>query len=132
MFIEWKPEYGTDSPIIDEQHKHLVKIINELHAAIKKRGDINHTYKTYLELIEYTKTHFTQEETLMKNINYPALTEHVEQHTKLKEQVLDLKQKFSTNKKEICVETILFLKNWLTDHIISEDLKYAPYIKKAQ
>lgn len=129
MFIKWKKSYETNNPIIDQQHKRLVEIINELYDAIKDRGDINHAYITYNELLKYTKIHFLREESLLTNANYKDLEKHKELHKKLTAQVHKLNDEFASNRKDVCVETILFLKTWLTDHIIAEDLKYVPHIK---
>lgn len=129
MFIKWKKSYETGNPIIDQQHKGLVDIINELYDAIKYRGDIDHAYITYNELIKYTKIHFLREESLLINANYKDIKKHQELHKKLTAQVFSLNDKFANNRKDICVETILFLKAWLTDHIIAEDLKYVKHIK---
>lgn len=129
MFIKWKKSYETGNPIIDMQHKGLVDIINELHAAIKERGDIDYAYITYNELIKYTKIHFLREESLLINCNYKDLDKHKELHKKLTQRVHKLEEEFSKNRKDICIETILFLKSWLIDHIIAEDLKYVRAIK---
>lgn len=129
MFIKWKKSYETGNPIIDQQHRGLVDIINELYDAIKYHGDIDHAYITYNELLKYTKIHFLREESLLKNSNYKELEKHLEQHKHLTDQVHKLEHEFANNRKEICVETILFLKSWLTDHIVGEDLKYVTHIK---
>lgn len=129
MFIKWKKDYETGNPIVDHQHQHLVDIANELYDSIKEHGDIDHAYITFKELIQYTQTHFAQEETLMQNIKYKDFEKHKKQHQELIKTIHDLKDKFDSNKKEICVKTILFLKEWLIDHIVAEDLKCAPYIR---
>lgn len=115
--------------MIDTQHHELVDIINELHDAIKDKGDIDYAYITYKELMQYTETHFAEEEELLRKANYPELEKHKQEHQQLKDRVLDLKEHFEEDKKEICLETFLFLKSWITDHIVAEDSKYKPYIK---
>lgn len=129
MLITWKAKYLVDNPVIDKQHRELVNIINELYDAIKDKGDIDYAFITYKELMNYTETHFSEEEEILRKANYPDLERHIKTHQKLKAKVIELKEHFEEDKKEICLETFLFLKSWITDHILAEDTKYAPFIK---
>ena len=67
VFINWKTDYDLGIPIIDEQHRGIVTIINSLYYGMQ-----NNYMRSLLEPIigmlhEYTKIHFEIEESFLKN-----------------------------------------------------------------
>ena len=70
--IEWKPEYNVHIDTIDQQHKKLVAIINELYELLTdETGVKEYISKIIDDLKEYTIYHFSTEEDLMKNSSHP-------------------------------------------------------------
>lgn len=67
----------------------MVKMLNELHRAMKERRDAEVVSKIMKGLLQYTGEHFTYEEGLQKKANYPDLDNHKEIHNKLVAQVKD-------------------------------------------
>jgi hemerythrin-like metal-binding protein len=54
---------------------------------------------------------------------------HSKIHKNLTKQVVDLKAKIDAGSGVMAVEVMAFMKDWLTSHIMSEDKKYAPFLK---
>ncbi len=131
-FFPWNQDlYSVGVKTLDEQHKKLVALINTLFDAMKIGKGSTVVGKTLDELIEYTKVHFHDEEEHMAKCNYPELSSHKKLHGKLIQDVLKIKEKFSTGPHiNISIETLDFLKDWLTNHIQGVDKKYAPYMQK--
>ena len=69
--IDWSESMSVGIPGIDEQHKKLVQMINELHEAMKARKAADVMGKILDELIRYTTTHFGFEEKLMQQQKQP-------------------------------------------------------------
>jgi hemerythrin len=113
---------------IDEEHKILVNMINDLHSAMGSGKGKDVMGKILTGLADYTKTHFAFEENLMQKHGYPGYLAHKGQHDALTKQVNDLYIKFAEGKTMVTVEVMHFLKNWLTDHIQNTDKKYAPFL----
>ena len=99
LFVEWEDKYSVGIKKIDNQHKKLIEIINRLYYS---RGNRPHTVlgKTIQELIEYTKTHFTDEERLMRENGYPDYQAHKKRQVDLaiaEKRWLPMYQPWSTN-----------------------------------
>jgi len=125
----WSDKYSLHIGQIDEQHKKLVGMLNELFDAMKA-GKGNDVLDNVLsQLIAYTKSHFATEERLMKAHGYPGYQEHKAEHDDLTKQVLDFQQRFQARSTGLSMELMSFLKNWLINHIQGSDKSYAPFLQ---
>lgn len=130
-FIDWSDELSVGIEEIDEQHKVLLKLINQMHDAIHERHGSEAVDSTLTELIEYTRIHFAVEESLMRILNYSGYAEHHEQHQELLEHVVQLQKKLTSGNTAISFELMHFLKKWLTQHILEEDMLYSGFFLAA-
>ena len=126
--ITWSDTMSVNIKSIDEEHKKLVNMINELHSAMGSGKGKDIMGKILIGLADYTKTHFALEENLMQKHAYPGYLNHKGQHDALTKQVNDLYIKFQEGKAMITIEVMHFLKDWLTNHIQNTDKKYAPFL----
>ena len=125
----WSDKYSLHIGQIDEQHKKLVGMLNDLFDAMKA-GKGNDVLDNVLsQLIAYTKSHFATEERLMKAHGYPGYQEHKAEHDDLTKQVLDFQQRFQARSTGLSMELMSFLKNWLINHIQGSDKSYAPFLQ---
>jgi hemerythrin len=126
--IPWSPALSVGVRLFDDQHQLLVGMVNDMHAAMAG-GKGNLVVGPILDgLIEYTQTHFADEERLLAQHAYPGLAVQRAEHRKLVEQVLALQQKFKSGKSMLSVEVMNFLKSWLLNHIQVEDKQYGPFL----
>lgn len=124
--ITWNSSYAIGVAEIDNQHKKIVDLINKLHDAISA-GSQDATIKSvYNELVSYTFTHFTYEESLMRKANYNDLADHLDVHKSIIARVKGLQSKYVSGDVSALNETLEFLKNWLFKHIAGTDKKYVP------
>jgi len=63
--IKWTEQYNTGITEIDNQHKGLVIIINELFELMSKGQARNKMDEIFDHLTDYTKKHFFAEETML-------------------------------------------------------------------
>jgi hemerythrin-like metal-binding protein len=132
VLFPWKDAYSVRMPRIDTQHKGLVALINELHAAMlegRAKQTLSHIVD---ELVDYTGQHFAYEESMLRQNGYSALAEHQQLHKKLTAQVYELRDKLRAGKITVTIETMQFLKNWLSGHILSADMAYARALEKKE
>jgi len=130
LFI-WSGRYSVGVREIDNQHQKLVVIINELHDAMQAGKGRDVLGKIYTELVTYTKTHFSYEEKLMKEKNYPEYSKHLQEHINLTTQVTDMYNDYQSGKSQITMELLTFLTNWLSNHILGTDKKYSTFFNAA-
>lgn len=128
--MEWNDQFKTGILQIDSQHRKLVEIINSLHDAMREGKGKEVLAPVLGSLVNYTRTHFKDEERLMAQYGYPKLETHKVIHQKLVDKVMDLQEKFNSGNVFITVEVMIFLKDWLSGHILGDDMKYVPYINK--
>lgn len=124
--ITWKDSLSVGISSIDLEHKQLIKLTNDLGVAILE-GEIQDSLKHIMDkLLEYTTTHFRNEEALLEKYKYPEREKHIEEHNKLTIQVMDLHREFHFRYAENIVE---FLRVWLSNHIIHSDMEFGEYLK---
>lgn len=127
-FIDWSDQLSVKNITIDAEHKKLVNLTNRLHDAMRKGEGSKVAGGILEELILYTKTHFKNEEGIMRSHNYYDLDNHIAQHNSFVKEVEDFHTKFKAGSVTISVNLINFLKNWLIDHIQGSDKKFGNLI----
>jgi hemerythrin len=125
--MEWNDKLSVGIEEIDDQHKALVELLNQLHTAIHEKHGTAACMEILDKLVEYTRVHFTVEESLMRILSYPEYEDHHEEHDKLIRQVVELQQKLKSGKANISFELLHFLRGWLSHHILETDKAYVPY-----
>lgn len=128
--IEWSDKLSVGIQEIDEQHKVLVDLLNQLHQAILHHHGAEATAQIMDKLCEYTNIHFTVEESILRILDYPDYEEHKEHHEQLLAQVQELRKKMDSEDHSISFELLHFLKKWLTIHILEEDNAYIEHLMK--
>jgi methyl-accepting chemotaxis protein len=127
--MPWDGSLQIGIRTIDEQHRQLVGIINELHRAMKQRRTKTDTTTILNRLVDYTVYHFGTEEKLFATHGYPENDAHRDIHRKLVGQVGDFKTRFASGDASVAIELMGFLKDWLVNHINVTDRRYVPFLK---
>ena len=126
MFYEWNDSLSVGIPSIDRQHKVLIGLINELHDLIESgKNNASGSIAILKKLITYAKAHFIYEEGLFKGKNYDATEEHLAYHRKIEKKLFDLKEQSNQSDFNLSSELMVFLKDWLNNHILKEDMGYS-------
>ncbi len=126
--LDWCERYSVNSPAMDQQHRKLFDLINQLHDAMKRGEAKAMTARALEELVSYTRTHFAAEERTMAAAAYPDLAAHVAEHRKLTDTVERLNHEVKAGTMGLSVELMEFLQHWLTNHIMQVDKKYSPFV----
>jgi len=153
--IYWKKEYSVNLEEIDEQHKVLIKLINNLENIYENMDSYSNfdslLMGTLNELKNYTILHFSTEEVLMRMFDYDDFEEHKAGHDKFvalvnkniikvgelltrraKSKNVDEKERIK-EEVEVLIKGILeFLQNWLIKHIMKSDKEYVEFFNKIQ
>ncbi len=126
--MQWSERLSVGIQEIDEQHKVLVDLINQLHDAIVQHHGAEACGQIMDQLCEYTKIHFAVEESILRILGYPEYDDHKAHHEMLLKQVQDLRYKMNHENHSISFELLHFLKKWLTIHILEEDSAYVEHL----
>ena len=126
--VIWKELYSVNITEIDNQHKKLIELINNLHAAIITGKGKEVLSQILSDLVDYTLTHFATEEKYFDQFDYPESEIHKKQHIDIVEQVAALTKKYELGEKVLTIDVMNFLRDWLQNHIIDSDKKFGPYL----
>lgn len=128
--IVWDKVLSVDFAEIDEDHRKLVNIFNELNRAMS--GDESPEYLAAVleELVNCTVWHFSHEERLMLKYDYKALDDHRAAHGELIASVKDLQDRINRADNVVSEDDIVYLERWLTEHILTEDMRLGSYLSQ--
>jgi len=126
--IEWNSSLSVGIPSIDEQHKILLAMINDLHTASIEGHGAAVIGQTLAGLVRYTVEHFQYEERLFSQTNYAGAQEHILEHADLVLKVEEINTKFMGGATEsLSEETLKFLVTWLMNHTLGSDKDYSAH-----
>lgn len=131
----WIPDYSVKNDYLDAQHQQIIDLINRAKVLDEKHKngeeiDIMRLTEIIQELIHYTETHFTDEEKMLSDCNYPNLKRHKEIHQHLVNELLNLEKKMTEIGLAILPVLLEFLTLWLKRHILDVDHKYIPFMSQ--
>lgn len=129
MYVNWDDSFSNGIEMFDTQHKGLFKLINELHDGIREKRNREALGTALGSLMEYTKTHFGDEENAMRIASYPGYEDHKTRHVAFIAQVTDINDRFRNGEPVMTMELVGLLVNWLKNHIQTVDRAYGPHLK---
>jgi len=128
--IAWDDRFRIGLPIIDNQHKYLLQLINQLYDDITSGALPNSLDEVFNNLDDYAVYHFTIEERWMQGQLYPELANHQQEHATFKEHVAELRRLHLRGDSYTSLKTLTFLYHWLTTHIQGSDFQFGQFIAR--
>lgn len=128
-FVAWSPELSVGIRSIDDDHKKLLTLINNLQTAIYYPTGEDFERTALKELVDYTRYHFKREEDLMEQNGYPGFEAHRQLHRAMIAQIEGHLKSYETDREGTIERLSFFLKNWLIKHIQGTDQEYSPFLK---
>jgi hemerythrin len=129
--MDWQASFNTGIRVIDEDHKMLFSIVNNLIDEVNSSADGEpREIESLLEaLINYVDTHFAREEQFLEQFGYPELDTHRDTHDALRQQIDGIANDYKTQPDSVDLRKVcVFLINWLSQHILISDMDYVPYV----
>ena len=125
----WTPNYKLSIEPIDQQHAELFGIASDLYDSIAE-GRGKAAISAILDrLVRYTGMHFETEEKLMTESGYLDLAEHIAEHRKFTQQVLELQNGFRQGRGGLRLEVLQLMADWIQNHIRDDDSRYGPVVR---
>lgn len=124
-FLKWNNSFSVKVKEIDDQHKNLVNMLNELYSSFMNKAHEDKIEKIVSSLVDYTVYHFNTEEKYFHQFKYQDTAEHILEHNEFKKTVSHFQEKLKKNKTALTYEVINFLRDWLQEHIAVSDKKYS-------
>ena len=126
--FRWTEAYRVNIEILDRQHQELIDTINELDAALRAGEGNSALPALFDKLIEYANEHFAAEESLMLKHEFPGVFTHQAQHEIFRQKLDAFISAHNQRKSGVPVSLMLFLHEWLKDHLLKTDKLYSPFL----
>ena len=123
---------SIDGGVIDEDHQHLIDIINDFIVATAEDVETAHLERILALLSSYTETHFSREEDLQKAVGFPYADAHHLAHQELLASLAGFETRLDSriDAAKVRPELCAMLKTWLLKHIGEEDARMRPYVEE--
>jgi hemerythrin len=128
--IVWGRVLSVGVDEIDEDHRKLVNIFNILKHSVMERESPDYLAAVLEELLNCTVWHFSHEERLMLKYRYEGIDEHKADHQELIKSAKELQREILQADKPLADEHIEFLERWLTEHILTADMRLGSYLSQ--
>lgn len=131
MPIQWKPNFSVGNDRIDNDHKHLIELINLAERALESKK-LNLLSNHLAQLDHYADIHFKSEERIARAVHFPHCEHMHQSHEELTRTLRACKLSVdgATWSEQLADEVLKLLRVWLIDHVIKEDLHMKPYLLK--
>ena len=131
--ILWTNDLVTGVDEIDDQHRILVKTLNDAGVQLSGNRDAKLLEQITRDLLSYAIYHFETEEELMAQYDYaggcPAdAAAHQQQHRSFSSKVVAVRDGLKTGTPISREDLLSFLNGWLVGHIMNTDKKLAAHI----
>lgn len=128
MTVYWFQDLAIDNDgIIDQQHKQLFILFNELEEAIQAKRGYTALRDMGERLARYCLEHFTAEEALMRAKGFEEVDTHAKEHEGFIEKVMSLEFN-PDDPSNHPAEVLDFLRQWLINHIRGRDTRIRPLL----
>jgi len=129
--ITWSSKFACGIKLIDDQHKELVALVNDMfnHVTGNEAQEYNYFNKVVKEAVSYIKIHFATEEKIMLATNFAGLAEHKKKHESFVSNVANNIYSFRYDKNYSLYSFTKFLKEWILTHIAVMDKLYFDYLR---
>ena len=121
--IEWKPEFSIGNAAVDHEHRELIQLINNVHAAISGGADRDRMAAGLGEIYAQIAAHFALEEKIMRDAGYADFGPHKADHESLLDQLADIIHAVEIGDKLNDRDLSSRLNRWFTGHFGSHDAK---------
>ena len=130
--ITWTEKLACGIKQIDDQHKGLVDLVNEMfnHVTGNNVQELDYFDRVIQEAVKYVKYHFAAEERILVATKYPGYIEHKKEHENFVLAIVENAKDYKAGKRFTLSTFTRFLKDWILSHIALADKQYFEYFRK--
>jgi len=129
-FLKWSQKYEIGIPEMDKQLRHCAELLDSLCTTLSEQHMKLHIVSVLYEAVEYANYHFAEEEILMQNIGYPALSEQKKLHAEMSKKFEDFRVRIVRDEPVVPEQLAAEMKKWFKKYILAEDKKFAEIYKQ--
>ena len=127
--FDWDDSLSVGIEEIDEQHKRLLALLNDLNEALLHSDAKGGYARARAGALAYAREHLSQEEALMRQTGFPRYDRHKTQHEEFMAHVNILPEHPGRLDREAAEMLLAFLRDWLVEHIMGGDQIFASFYR---
>lgn len=130
--LAFDSRYSVGIEQVDDEHQKLFDLADRIYniLSVDVIMPMDQVKAAVIELVDYTKLHFTNEELLMEAKGYIGLAQHREQHAYLINRINDFARSVVLGGQLTPVDAYEFLCEWLVDHIQTFDREFGEFMSE--
>ncbi|MBN1533201.1 MAG: hemerythrin family protein [Spirochaetes bacterium] len=128
--FQWSPEYETGIEIVDRQHREMFARIDHLAVALYEGKGRTELEMLVIFLEDYVHEHFSEEERLMLEHNYPGYSDHRAMHANFIRMFEKIKREINVKGSDryLALQVEREVRGWWLDHVMNTDRDYIPFV----
>jgi len=130
--VTWTSKLSCGVKIIDDQHRGLVDLVNDMfnHATGNEAQEHKYFSRVIQEAVNYVKVHFATEEKIMIAAKFAGFAGHKKEHDNFILKVVENIKDYEAGKRLTLSSFTRFLRDWILSHIAMMDKQYFEYFRK--
>ncbi len=125
VWISWDDNLNVGIDTIDEHHRYLFDLINDLYAVVVNKRGTRQVARLIRSLDAYAKIHFRAEEQMMSHYAYDGIGRQLHQHHAFEEKIGEFYDELHINPLVAQFDVLAYMRDWLIHHIRVEDAQLA-------
>lgn len=126
---KWGSDLELGEREMDVEHELQVELVRALDSALSSSSG-EEAGRVLEQLLDYTRVHFSAEELMMRLHAYPGFEEHELEHSKLLDQLHEVRRAFHAGQVLPTKELVTALRHWLAEHIQTFDCGLALFLRQ--
>ncbi len=126
--VIWEEAYASGHGLIDAQHQRLFRLSSALMATLTENRPLQEVSLRLETLVAHTAQHFYDEEILLREANYPDLSEHMAVHGALLNRAWKLQADVQAGHLDFGKLVSFLAMDLVKGHILSEDRNYFAHL----
>lgn|GEM_PF-4619672 len=128
--LEWKTEWETGLPAIDDEHKALLDLTNQF-IEISLSPERSEEIPAFMQTIYHGLSgHFVHEEKILMDVQYPETEKHVQIHSSILRKLAGLVERIQSGEVRPVAFYIFIINEIVVGHMLNTDVKYFPFIRR--
>ena len=127
-FVVWEDRFCIGVETVDNQHKGLFAMTNDLHEACMGTGATERFKDVLQKTVSYIGVHFSTEEKIMQETKDPNYEEHQHQHDFFVKKVIEEAARLEEGGTDAPEIFMNFLRDWISNHVTVTDKKIGQHI----
>jgi hemerythrin-like metal-binding protein len=120
-WVKWNESLSTGIDTIDEHHRYLFDLINDLFEVVKHKRGAGEIAKLLKATDAYAQVHFRTEEQMMRHYGYDGIYRQEQQHHAFEARIQEFYEELHENPLVAQFNVLSYLRDWLIHHISIDD-----------